>query len=54
MSSARKISPLPLLPVEILDLSDVESVFHLIQTDNVDWAAFRAPFDLPDDCGKFN
>ncbi|KAJ6125719.1 hypothetical protein N7523_003339 [Penicillium sp. IBT 18751x] len=43
----------PLLAVEKLQLSDVERIFNLVQTDDMDWALSRVPFDMPGDCASF-
>jgi hypothetical protein len=42
------------LAVEDIQLSDDESIFHLVQTHDVDWVQFRASFEIPDDCGKLH
>jgi hypothetical protein len=54
MATSREISHFPSLAVENLQLSDVEGIFDLVQTHDVDWAPFRASFEMPEDCGKLD
>ncbi|KAJ5666448.1 uncharacterized protein N7477_008896 [Penicillium maclennaniae] len=53
MASPPEDCHFPSLAVEKLQLSDVESIFDLVQNDDVDWAPFRVSFDMPGDFAFF-
>lgn len=54
MESSKNVHLFPMLAVEDLQLTEVESLFHLIQTHDTDWVQLRASFEIPDDCSQIH
>jgi hypothetical protein len=52
MVSSRQILYHPILAVESLQVTDVESMFSLTRTYDTDWVGFRTAFELPHDSSE--